>query len=424
MTARSRAWSATAIGIAVLCGVTLCPTVAFADPQFPTWAEVQAAKGNAAAKQAEVQKLTGLLSQLEATSARLADIAVEKGEEAHQAQAALDDATAALDRITARAADAKHKADVSTTRAGRLVAQLSRTGGGDVSLALMQGDAKSTDSTLYRLGILSRLSASSEDIVKQAEYDRKSAEALGDQAASARAERQRRQVIAEKAVADAEAAQQAAEQQVASTKAQSDQAYAQLASLNDQTAALNQQYLQGVAWRQEQARQAAARAAAEAAARAAAAAAAAGSSSHAGAGAPIGGGVSAPNGGAVAQAIAYARAQLGEPYAYNGAGPSSWDCSGLTMMAYASAGVSIGGHGATLQYNYLRNRGRLLPISQIAVGDLVFYNDTGDPGDSKDHVAIYVGGGQILEAPRPGVNVRVWSMYSYGRVPYVGRPTA
>ena len=94
------------------------------------------------------------------------------------------------------------------------------------------------------------------------------------------------------------------------------------------------------------------------------------------------------------------------------------------MMAYGSAGISIGGHGSTQQYRTMRALGKLAPISQIQVGDLVFYNATGDPDGYKDHVAIYLGGGQMIEAPRPGVAVRVWSMYTAGRVPFVGRPAA
>ena len=61
--------------------------------------------------------------------------------------------------------------------------------------------------------------------------------------------------------------------------------------------------------------------------------------------------VPAPNAGAVATAISFARAQVGEPYQFGGRGPNVWDCSGLTMQAYAAAGVAIGGHSATRQYS-------------------------------------------------------------------------
>src|SRR5690606_10230868 len=88
----------------------------------------------------------------------------------------------------------------------------------------------------------------------------------------------------------------------------------------------------------------------------------------------------------VSGAIAYAKAQLGEPYAYAGAGPNSWDCSGLTMQSYASVGVAIGGHGSTSQYNYLKGKGRLVPVSERVAGDLLFYSEGGSASGTKYHV--------------------------------------
>ena len=107
------------------------------------------------------------------------------------------------------------------------------------------------------------------------------------------------------------------------------------------------------------------------------------------------------------QAIAYARAQLGEPYAFGGAGPGSWDCSGLTKMSYASAGVYIGTHSASNQYSTMAAQGRLVSVNAMTAGDLLFYSNGGSTGGSKYHVTIYIGGGQMIEAPRPGVNVRI-----------------
>ena len=69
-----------------------------------------------------------------------------------------------------------------------------------------------------------------------------------------------------------------------------------------------------------------------------------------------------------AKALAYAKAQLGEPYVRNGDGPSSWDCSGLTMRAWGSVGVSLP-HSSGQQYN----RGRSVAKSDLQLGDLVFF---------------------------------------------------
>jgi cell wall-associated NlpC family hydrolase len=107
-----------------------------------------------------------------------------------------------------------------------------------------------------------------------------------------------------------------------------------------------------------------------------------------------------------AKALAYAKAQLGEPYARSGAGPSSWDCSGLTMMAWGSVGVSLP-HSSRQQYS----RGRPVAKSDLQLGDLVFfYSDI-------SHVGLYAGNGQVIHAPRPGKSVEYIKM-SY--MPYAG----
>jgi peptidoglycan DL-endopeptidase CwlO len=95
------------------------------------------------------------------------------------------------------------------------------------------------------------------------------------------------------------------------------------------------------------------------------------------------------------KAVAFAYAQLGCPYVYGGTGPCQlgFDCSGLAMSAWASAGVQIPrdsyGQWAALPH---------VPLSSIEPGDLLIYNGEG-------HVAIYVGGGYIIDAPQTGMNV-------------------
>jgi peptidoglycan DL-endopeptidase CwlO len=107
-----------------------------------------------------------------------------------------------------------------------------------------------------------------------------------------------------------------------------------------------------------------------------------------------------------AKALAYAKAQLGEPYVRNGDGPSSWDCSGLTMMAWGSVGVSLP-HSSGQQFN----RGQPVAKSDLQSGDLVFfYSDI-------SHVGLYAGNGQVIHAPRPGKSVEYIKM-SY--MPYAG----
>ncbi len=113
-----------------------------------------------------------------------------------------------------------------------------------------------------------------------------------------------------------------------------------------------------------------------------------------------------PGSGRGATALAFARAQLGEPYVFGAAGPSSWDCSGLTMMAWRQAGVSLP-HSSRQQYAGSAKISR----SQLQIGDLViFYSDM-------HHVGIYAGNGMVIHAPRPGKNVE-YSPISY--MPYAG----
>jgi cell wall-associated NlpC family hydrolase len=115
--------------------------------------------------------------------------------------------------------------------------------------------------------------------------------------------------------------------------------------------------------------------------------------------------VPAPNARA-GTAVDTAKAQIGKPYEWGAAGPGSYDCSGLTMYAWGRAGVSLP-HSSSAQYSSLPH----LDISQIAPGDLLFF------GHPIHHVGIYIGGGQMVNAPQTGENVRVDSIYRGG---YVG----
>jgi cell wall-associated NlpC family hydrolase len=94
------------------------------------------------------------------------------------------------------------------------------------------------------------------------------------------------------------------------------------------------------------------------------------------------------------------------------------------MQAYAAAGVSIGGHSASTQYTRASQQGRLLAYSQALPGDLIFYSNGGVTSGSKYHVALYIGNGQMIEAPYPGRTVRIVTVRSYDRVPLVARPTS
>lgn len=122
--------------------------------------------------------------------------------------------------------------------------------------------------------------------------------------------------------------------------------------------------------------------------------------------------VSFPNvaaSGGAAKAVAYAKAQVGKPYSYGADGPDSFDCSGLTMMAWAQAGVSLP-HSSSAQYGATRH----ISSNELQPGDLIFYYSP------ISHVAIYVGGGMQVAATHTGDFVRLQALHT-GIVGY-GRP--
>jgi peptidoglycan DL-endopeptidase CwlO len=105
---------------------------------------------------------------------------------------------------------------------------------------------------------------------------------------------------------------------------------------------------------------------------------------------------------AAERAVKFALAQVGKPYEFGAAGPDAYDCSGLTMAAWAQGGVSLP-HSAADQYNY----GHHVSISSLIPGDLVFfYQPIG-------HVTIYIGDGLMVSAPQTGQNVSVVPLNSF-----------
>jgi cell wall-associated NlpC family hydrolase len=116
-------------------------------------------------------------------------------------------------------------------------------------------------------------------------------------------------------------------------------------------------------------------------------------------------------GGAAGKAAATACAQIGKPYVWAADGPGSFDCSGLTMYAWAAAGVSLP-HYTLWQWQQTRH------ISSVDArpGDLVFfYSD-------KHHVAVYMGQGWVVHAPHPGEVVRMAKISNIGPVSGWSRP--
>jgi len=121
-------------------------------------------------------------------------------------------------------------------------------------------------------------------------------------------------------------------------------------------------------------------------------------------------------GGTYEAAIDYALAQVGKPYVWGGNGPDGFDCSGLVQQAYRRVGTELP-RVADDQYVATTS----ISPDELRRGDLIFWSNS-SRASGIHHVAIYLGGGTYVEAPRPGKNVRI-SMLSNGYRPtHFGRP--
>lgn len=112
-------------------------------------------------------------------------------------------------------------------------------------------------------------------------------------------------------------------------------------------------------------------------------------------------------------AIEFARQQLGDPYIWAAAGPDAWDCSGLTMMAWRAGGISLP-HYSAAQYQQTKH----ITAADLEPGDLVFW---GTSPNTIHHVALYIGNGQIIQAPRTGDVVKVSPLFA-SAPDFFGRP--
>jgi cell wall-associated NlpC family hydrolase len=118
-------------------------------------------------------------------------------------------------------------------------------------------------------------------------------------------------------------------------------------------------------------------------------------------------------------AISYALNQLGDPYVWGANGPGSFDCSGLTSAAYASAGVYIP-RTSREQYQNLPKVSR----SNLQPGDLIFFAYNRSDSSSIHHVAIYLSPGWMLEAPYTGSHVRIVANNRSDQMSYGTRPSS
>jgi cell wall-associated NlpC family hydrolase len=270
------------------------------------------------------------------------------------------------------------------------------------------------------------LAGQRQQTVRRADSARVVANSLTAQAAQALKRRQAAAaaLAAAKQVAEQRAA--VAQQAVAADTKQKNQLLAELASARRTSVRIERAREEGLRKQAEERREAAARAAAAQAARQAAeqprsssssSSSSSGSSGGSSSGGSSGGGSSSGSSSAGYSAVGWAKGRLGLPYLWGGDGPGSYDCSGLVMQAWAQAGVALP-HSSRLQYASVQH----ISYSSMRPGDLLFFATNPANPATIHHVAMYIGNGQMIEAPYTGAYVRIVPVRSSEAMPYAGRP--
>jgi cell wall-associated NlpC family hydrolase len=409
-------------------GFTSVATSAAADPSYPSAKQVEQAKG---AVSGASRSVAAVEAQLAVASARLEQLQtqVQVAAEAYDvARIELATRTKAAQAARQQADLAEQQAQLATRQVGRLAVDTYINGPGYGGLEVFVSDTGPGELLSRAAGV--RIAADiAHTTLERADAARVVAALMRRQADLALAQQQAAAQRLEQAKAGAEAKAQAAEAERARIESDRTAMIAQLASLKKTSVRLETQRQHGLEEaarrRAEERRRAAAEAAArrERERRAAAEQARAnrpdrseqnGNGSSSGSDA---GGSSRGSSSAGAAAVAWAKTQLGKDYQWGADGPSTYDCSGLTLQAWGRQGVSLP-HSSTMQYAITEH----VDLGSLRPGDLLFYaTDTSDPG-TIHHVAIYAGGGQMVEAPYTGAQVRVSSIYRSGMMPYAGRP--
>jgi len=235
-------------GLATAAPAAAVPTASTAAAtDYPSWQDVAAAQRDENKVKAAVKKIKALIAQLQKEVERTAKIALEKGEEYEKKQDAYDAQAMITQKLQDQADDAKAKAKESKEKAAVMIAELGKTGGGDLTATLLAStQSGDSDALLYRLGAMSQYTERSDEVYKQAVQQQNAAQSLSDQAEAA-------QKILEdlKAAAQAafETAQKAAEEAQAKAEEQAaNQAtlQAQLEVLTEKRKATQADYLKGV----------------------------------------------------------------------------------------------------------------------------------------------------------------------------------
>jgi len=387
--------------ITIACGLLVMLSLPVALPRFrldgnptpPSQAQINAAENRVRQQQAALGAQQGRLS---AANAQLASLQVQAEVLTQRYDQTLVDEqrAAAAYRVTqARLAYAQQAQAASQHRLADLAEEEFESGGGFGPMTAMLGNASGPQGYLNEVGLGQVLAQNGTDTVAEAQANDVVASAFRKQAHDLLVAEQADLQAASHLKLAVQAAVARQQAYVRASQARRNSLAGQLASAQAHAAAL------------KSARQAALAAEAAAAARAAAAAAGAGGSTTAPSWA-WSSGASPTQGDSAAN---WALSQLGKPYQWGAAGPGTYDCSGLTMEAWAHVGVQL------LHYTgYQWQEGPHVPLDELQRGDLLFYaTDNSDPA-TIHHVGIYIGNGMMVDAPYTGALVRIDSIYAPG----------
>ena len=404
MRVHSKAVTAVAVAVFLLIPTTLSGTALGAtglanDKTIPSKrtvnearAKAQAARGRVAALQTKISASSAKLVTL---GANLADASELYNGAVYQEQQAKQKSDAAA----SEAAAADQKAAATATELNRFASAAYRSGG-DIARVSSMLSANGPQDLIDQASTINVLGDRQSSALRRVNVARAAALVLKGQAAQALADQQAATDQVKTSRDKAQGLVDEQQRQANELSAQQGQLRAQVALLSSRSERLAAQRTAGLA----------ARAAAEAA-EAAESGTGDGGNLDIPRGILLGMPVNVPEGRqrgtkvGAAKAVAYARAQIGKPYLWAADGPESFDCSGLVLMAWGQSGVSLP-HWSVAQYA----TGKKISLANIRPGDMVFFATDLTEYRSIHHVGLYIGNGQMIEAPFTGSFVRVSSI--------------
>jgi hypothetical protein len=209
---------------------------------YPSWDEIEAARGDEAATAAALITIDAALDELQEQAAVLGDTAVAREAEATSARNALERASLRASSLAESAADASDAADASAAQAAQIAAALYRSGGTDLTSTLILVSNEDSTELLYKLGALDKVGGQLDQALERAENELNLSLTLSAQATIARQEREQLSSEARASLAAAAAASAEADAAVVEQQERLTVLYQQLASVKNSTVELEQQY--------------------------------------------------------------------------------------------------------------------------------------------------------------------------------------